>query len=82
MNVTEEKPAGEFVARIAATDYDSGRNGEVRYSLTVRGNQSLKIDPKSGVVTTRVKFDYENEKNHTFKIIATDKGKMSRVVSV
>ena len=74
-NVTEEQPKGEYVTRVIAIDPDQGRNGEVEYSLTIRGNQSLKIDPKTGVVTTRVKFDYEEQKNHTFQVIATDKGK-------
>jgi hypothetical protein len=73
-NVTEEQPKGEFVTRIVAIDSDQGMNGEVEYSLTIRGNQSLKINPKTGVITTRVKFDYEEQRNHTFKIIATDKG--------
>ncbi len=74
-NVTEEQPKGERVTQVIAIDPDQGRNGEVEYSLTIRGNQSLKIDPKTGVVTTRVKFDYEEQKNHTFQVIATDKGK-------
>ena len=73
-NVSEEQPRGEFVTRIVAKDPDQGRNGEVEYSLTIRGNQSLKIDAKTGDVITRVKFDYEEQKNHTFQIIATDKG--------
>jgi hypothetical protein len=73
-NVTEEKPKGEFVTRIVAIDPDQGRNGEVEYSLTIRGNQSLKIDAKTGDVITRVKFDHEEQKNDTFQIIATDKG--------
>ena len=74
-NVTEEQPKGERVTQVIAIDPDQGRNGEVEYSLTIRGSQSLKIDPKTGVVTTRVKFDYEEQKNHTFPVIATDKGK-------
>ena len=74
-NVTEEQPKGQFVTRVVAVDPDEGMNGEVEYSLTLRGTQSLNIDPKTGVITTKVKFDYEEQRNHTFKIIATDKGK-------
>lgn len=73
-NVTEEQPTGEFVTRIVAVDSDLGKNGEIKYSLTIRGEQSLRINPDTGEVTTRVKFDYEQKRNHTFKIIATDKG--------
>ena len=76
-NVTEERPKGEFVTQIKAIDSDQGTNGEVEYSLNIRGNQSLKIDPKTGRITTKVKFDYEEQRNYTFEIIATDKGKQT-----
>ena len=76
-NVTEERPAGEFVTRIVARDPDQGMNAVVEYALTIHGNQSLKIDATTGVVTTRVKFDYEEKRQHIFKIIATDKGMRS-----
>ena len=74
-NVTEEQPKGQFVTRVVAVDPDEGMNGEIEYSLTIRGSQALNIDPKTGVITTKVKFDYEEQRSHTFKIIATDKGK-------
>lgn len=73
--VTEEQPKGQFVTQVMAVDADEGRNGEVEYNLTLRGTQSLNIDPKTGNITTKVKFDYEVQRNHTFKVIATDKGK-------
>ena len=73
-NVTEEQPKGIFVTRILATDPDLGESGEVEYNLTIRGNQWLNIDRKTGNVTTKVKFDYEAQRQHTFKVIATDKG--------
>ena len=76
-NVTEERLKGEFVTQIKAIDSDQGTNGEVEYSLNIRGNQSLKIDPKTGRITTKVKFDYEEQRNYTFEIIATDKGKQT-----
>ena len=75
-NVTEEQPEGQFVTRISAVDSDEGRNAEVEYKLaTQQGDKMLKIDPQSGVITTRVLFDYENEKVFTFKVTASDKGK-------
>lgn len=80
-NVTEEKPKGEFVARVSATDLDLGKSGKIEYSLSIQANQYLSIDNETGVVRTKVKFDYEQQKNHTFKIIATDKGLLSTVLT-
>ena len=76
-NVTEEQPKGQYVTRVVAMDSDQGRNGEVEYNLTIRGLRSLNIDPKTGVITTKVKFDYEEQRIHTFIVIATDKGKIT-----
>lgn len=74
-NVTEEKPKGEFVARVSAVDSDDGRNAQIEYKLaTQRGEKMLQIDSKTGVITTRVLFDYENENVYTFKVTASDKG--------
>ena len=76
-NVTEEQPKGQYVTRVVAMDSDQGRNGEVEYNLTIRGLQSLNIDSKTGVITTKVKFDHEEQRIHTFIVIATDNGKIT-----
>lgn len=74
-NVTEEGPKEQFVTRIFAVDSDEGRNAEIEYKLaTQRGEQILTIETQTGVIRTRVTFDYEQQKVHTFKVTAFDKG--------
>lgn len=74
-NATEEGPKEQFVTRIFAIDSDEGRNAEIEYKLaTQRAEQILKIDKQTGVIRTRVTFDYEEQDVHTFKVTAFDKG--------
>ena len=73
-NVTEERPKGEFVTRLVAKDLDIGPNAEIEYKLDSNAKQFLKIDSQTGTVTTLVPFDFEVQRNHSFKVIASDKG--------
>ena len=77
-NITEEQPRGLFVTKVMAADSDNGQNSKITYSLTsVLGRSKLKIDPQTGVVTTLMVFDYEQEKRYVFQVTATDKGKFA-----
>ena len=75
-NVTEEQPKGLFVTRVVANDADEGMNAEIEYKLQSNGKQFLKINSTTGVVTTLVLFDFEVQRNHTFKVTASDKGRI------
>lgn len=74
-NVTEERPKGEFVTRLVATDLDVGPNAEIEFKLDSNAKQFLEIDSQTGRVTTLVPFDFEVQRNHSFKVIASDKGR-------
>lgn len=74
-NVTEERPPGQFVTRVVATDPDDGANAEIEYKLESNAKEFLNIDPKTGIVNTSARFDFEARRNYTFKVIASDKGK-------
>ena len=73
-NVTEEIPV-QYVTTVVATDADEGVNAEIEYHLESIATQFLEINSTTGVVTTKARFDFEVQKNHTFKVIATDKGR-------
>lgn len=76
----EGVPIGSTVIAVKATDQDVGRNGEVEYSIaSVCGNDdkpedmlTFRIDPKSGVVTTRASLDRERSEIYTVIIQASD----------
>ena len=74
-NVIEERPKGEFVTRLVATDLDVGPNAEIEFKLDSNAKQFLEIDSQTGRVTTLVPFDFEVQRNHSFKVTASDKGR-------
>jgi hypothetical protein len=76
-NVTEEKPKGQFVIQLVAKDADEGANAIVEYELDSNAKQFLAIDSQRGNVSTTVSFDFEAQRNYSFKVTATDKGIVS-----
>lgn len=77
-SVDENKQYGSVVANVVASDADEGINAEIMYSIKgVRTADSnlLKIESKTGQVTTNTKFDYEKRKNYQYLITATDHGR-------
>ena len=80
--IREGVPVGSTVIAVKATDKDFGRNAEVEYAIvstTGGGTTSLtedsatfRIDPRSGVVTTRMALDREKTEVYTVIISASD----------
>ncbi|XP_067312718.1 protocadherin Fat 1 [Pseudorasbora parva] len=73
--VSEDSPIGTSVMKIAAHDEDSGRDGQVRYSL--RGGSGLgmfTIDEQSGILRTQETLDRETTNHYWLTIFATDQG--------
>jgi len=76
--VLENSPIGTKILKVQASDADSGRNGQLLFSLD-NGNAaspSFTIDSISGEVFTSSAFDYESSSSHLFKlkITASDNG--------
>ena len=67
----------EFVA--SATDKDSDKNAEIRYSILNPGppNDAFVIDPRTGAVSTRRPLDRETVAFYNITIQAMDQGKLS-----
>lgn len=80
--IREGVPVGSTVIAVKATDKDFGRNSEVEYAIvstTGGGTTSVsedsatfRIDPRSGVVTTRMALDREKTEVYTVIISASD----------
>ena len=66
--------------QVSARDADSGDNGLVVYTIrSLNGtNSPLFINQKTGIITTNHIFDYEQQKNLEFVIMALDHGNPPR----
>ncbi|KAK0049023.1 neural-cadherin [Biomphalaria pfeifferi] len=76
--MTEERPAGTYVATFKAKDADSGLNGEFDFTIVRSSDPRYEfyIDPKSGNVTMRKPVDREVSDVRRLIILATDKGEI------
>ena len=75
--VNENAPVGTSIATVLATDADISLNGEVRYKVALQSKGFIRVNEKTGVVTTNVVFDYEKVKNIRVHVIAFDMGRPS-----
>lgn len=81
-SIKESVSVGSTVITLKATDQDVGKNADVEYSIrSINGggvsseeddNRAFKIDPKSGVITTRLMLDRETTEVYTLIVGATD----------
>lgn len=66
---------GYELGRLYAVDEDSGKNGEVRYSLESNDDSSkFTIDELSGILTTSGELDREAKDFYELKVVASDLG--------
>lgn len=73
--VVEEMESNITVGTVLATDKDSGKNSEIRYSIIgEHANELFFMEQTSGNIKTRVKIDREVESKLEFLVIAYDGG--------
>ncbi|XP_050300468.1 cadherin-related tumor suppressor isoform X2 [Anthonomus grandis grandis] len=63
-----------LVTQIAATDRDSGKNGEILYRLQDDFDGTFAIDGPSGEIYTQAKLDRESVASYELTVIAEDQG--------
>ncbi|KAK7789529.1 hypothetical protein R5R35_000833 [Gryllus longicercus] len=84
-SIRESVSVGSTVVTLRATDQDIGHNADVEYSIlsqetgstgTIAGSkqEAFRIDPKSGIITTRSMLDRETSEMYTLIVMATDQG--------
>eukprot|EP00062_Callorhinchus_milii_P022361 gi/632980091/ref/XP_007906836.1/ PREDICTED: LOW QUALITY PROTEIN: protocadherin-16 [Callorhinchus milii] len=78
--VRENQPPGTQVGRVLATDRDHGNNGRLAFHL-VSGNLPLRIHPHTGELSTKVKFDREQQAAHQVTVVVQDGGTPPRSAS-
>ncbi|KAK3596478.1 hypothetical protein CHS0354_000948 [Potamilus streckersoni] len=76
VTVNEDKPVGSVVVRVTATDFDEGKNGEVRYKLSPHQStdilESFSINETSGEITIAKILVYYFGRVYTLIIEAYD----------
>ncbi|KAF6084027.1 FAT atypical cadherin 1 [Phyllostomus discolor] len=73
--VKEDVPIGSSVVTVSAHDEDTGRDGEIRYSIRDgSGVGVFKIDEETGVIETSDRLDRESAPHYWLTVYATDQG--------
>ncbi|XP_061091510.1 protocadherin-9-like isoform X2 [Conger conger] len=62
------------VGVITVTDADAGENAALTLSIP-SDNENFILDPYSGVITSNVSFDREQQRSYTFEVKAEDNGR-------
>lgn len=73
-SVLEEEAPPQLVVKIAATDVDSGENGQVTYRLVDDFDGSFEIDSESGEIYTNLRLDREEISTYELTVEAVDQG--------
>lgn len=72
-SIPENSPPDSLVYQVKAIDIDSPKNAIIQYSIVGgSGKDFFKIDPKTGAITSKVKFDYEERNMYTLDILAVN----------
>ena len=81
-HVAENAPIGTSVIQVSAGDPDVGENGHVMYIFRKKEHKDLfNLDPETGVITTKWKFDREKRPEYTLLVKALDHGVPPKSVS-
>lgn len=73
VSVNEDRPVGNTVVVISATDDDVGENARITYYLEDNIPQ-FRIDADTGAITLQAELDYEDQVTYTLAITAKDNG--------
>ena len=77
VRVSNQIPRGHVIARIRASDADSGHNAQLRYMLLNYRN-TFRIDIITGVLSVINTFKSTNRKTYNVTILVRDRGTTSR----
>ncbi|CAF3758169.1 unnamed protein product [Adineta steineri] len=72
VDIQENNLLNTILLQVHANDSDQDDNGRITYELTDSYNNYVTIDKQTGIIKTKVQFDYEQMKNFTFNVTAMD----------
>lgn len=82
-SASENLPAGSAILTVVASDDDSGKNGEISYSIASGNDRGyFGIGIKNGSIYIAKHLDYEFSPKYVLNILATDGGVPSKSSSV
>ncbi|XP_067023578.1 protocadherin Fat 4-like isoform X2 [Acropora muricata] len=81
-NISENLPAGHLVAKVVATDKDTGNNALISYKITSGDTSKFTIHPFTGCLTTSASLDREQGDYYRLILTAKDHGTPSLSSSV
>lgn len=77
LRVVENNSVGRRLTTIDAVDADTGDNAALSYTVTMTSPETaanaLSVDPKTGVVTADISFDYEKQRNYEITVRVCDR---------
>ncbi|CAG5123947.1 unnamed protein product [Candidula unifasciata] len=76
--VDENRDAGQFIAQVLAQDADAGINAEITYSIPKEAQEYIRVNSRTGIVSTNSPLDREANATLRFKVFATDSGSRPR----
>lgn len=74
VNIKENEPPGTHVTTVKATDLDLGRNGTVKFTITVGDLVRFHVDSKTGRITTQQSLSREDGTTYELMVSAADGG--------
>ncbi|KAM9769203.1 protocadherin Fat 1a isoform 1-T2 [Menidia menidia] len=73
--IKEDAPVGTSVMTVSAHDEDTGRDGEIRYSIRDGSGLGIfSIDEETGVIRTQELLDHETTPHYWLTVYAMDRG--------
>lgn len=74
VSIREGISVGSTVQSVRATDQDTGKNGEIVYSILNSHDidDAFRIDSSTGVITTKLPLDRETRDEYTILVQAND----------
>ncbi|XP_072266589.1 protocadherin-20 [Pyxicephalus adspersus] len=75
VSIEENNPVNAFLAKLYATDVDSGERGQVSYYLGADAPSYFALDKQTGILTVSTMLDREEKERYRFTVKARDSGK-------
>ncbi|CAF1072693.1 unnamed protein product [Rotaria sp. Silwood1] len=72
VDIQENNLINTTLLQVNANDSDQDDNGYVTYELDDINNKYVMIDSHTGIIKTKIQYDYEQIKNFTFNVTAID----------
>jgi protocadherin delta 1 len=74
VTISESTAINSEILSVHAFDNDTGDSGRITYSLDTAASDVLHVDPETGIIRTKIDFDFETAEQLECLIMASDEG--------